>query len=157
MRLFEHGLRRAGFPLSLSAGFDPRPRVTFLSALPLGVESVDEWVEIELTQALEAGEFMTRLPGQFPEGVRVKEAGAAVGRVAAVEAEYEADLAGAPVDAAALLARKEIPVERRVSGRPPPDGGHPSVDPARGVGGRKTDVRDPHHGQRVGAAGGGPA
>lgn len=119
MRLFEHGLRRAGFPLSLSAGFNPRPRVTFLSALPLGVESVDEWVEIELTEALEAGEFMTRLPGQFPEGVRIKEAAAAVGRVAAVEAEYQADLAGAPVDAVSLLARKEIPVERRVSDGPP--------------------------------------
>lgn len=115
MRLFEHGLRRAEFPLSLSAGFNPRPRVTFLSALPLGVESVDEWVEIELTEALDAEEFGKRMAGQFPEGVRIREAGAAVGRVAAVEAEYEATLGEVAVDVAALLARKEIPVERRTS------------------------------------------
>lgn len=123
MRLFERALRRTGFPISLSAGFNPRPRVTFLSALPLGVESVDEWVEIELTEAWEAAEFPKRLEGQFPEGVRIREAARAEGRVAAVEAEYEAELGGAAVDAGALMARASIPVERRT-----PEGEMRTVD-----------------------------
>ena len=123
MRLFERALRRTGFPISLSAGFNPRPRITFLSALPLGVESIDEWVEIELTEAWEPGEFLKRFEGQFPEGLRLKESAKAEGRVAAVEAEYEVDLGGATVDVAALLSRKEIPVERKT-----PEGPMRTVD-----------------------------
>ncbi|MCE9583081.1 MAG: TIGR03936 family radical SAM-associated protein [Planctomycetes bacterium] len=115
MRLLERGLRREEFPISLSEGFSPRPRVTFLSALPLGVESVDEWVEIELTENREPGDFVTRLVGQLPAGMVVTEATRAEGRVAAVEAEYEAEIGGATVDTAALLARKEVPVERRTN------------------------------------------
>ena len=123
MRLFERGLRRAEFPISLSEGFNPRARVTFLSALPLGVESMDEWVEIELTEEREAGDFVKRLTGQFPEGLKITEAAKAEGRVAAVEAEYEAEIGDAVVDVAALLARTELNVERRT-----PEGKSRTVD-----------------------------
>jgi radical SAM-linked protein len=114
LRLFERALRRADFPLSLSQGFNPRPRITFLSALPLGVESLDERVEIELSEDLAEEEFVKRLAAQFPEGLQVLEAARAGDRAAAVAAEYEADLeAGAAPDVAALLARPALPVERR--------------------------------------------
>lgn len=115
MRLLERGLRREEFPISLSEGFNPRPRVTFLSALPLGVESVDEWVEIELTEDRDPADFVKRLAGQLPAGMVVTESSKAEGRVAAVEAEYEAEIGAVAVDPAALLARKQVNVERRTN------------------------------------------
>ena len=41
-------LRRSGLPLSFSAGFHPLPRVSFYDALPLGVESLAETMDVEL-------------------------------------------------------------------------------------------------------------
>lgn len=53
-RLWERLLRRNGLPLLISSGFHPRPRISFPSALSLGVEGLDEVVEIELTQPISA-------------------------------------------------------------------------------------------------------
>ncbi|MBI2921526.1 MAG: DUF2344 domain-containing protein [Planctomycetes bacterium] len=114
LRGLERALRRAGLPLSLSEGYNPRPRITFLSALSLGVESLDEWVEVELSEGVEAAEVGARLSGQLPGGIEVLEAAAAEGRMAAVAAAYEAELPeGAAPDAAAILARERIVVERK--------------------------------------------
>ena len=41
-------LRRSGLPLAFSAGFHPLPRVSFHDALPLGVESLAETLDVDL-------------------------------------------------------------------------------------------------------------
>ena len=48
--LWERIGRRAGLPFSMTEGFHPKPRMMFPSALPLGVESHDEVVDLELDQ-----------------------------------------------------------------------------------------------------------
>jgi radical SAM-linked protein len=114
MRLFERGLRRAGFPLSLSEGYNPRPRITFLSALPLGVESREEWVEVELFEPADAAAFPQRLAGEFPEGLRVISGEPATAKMSAVAATWEAELpAGASPDPRAVLDRADLVVERK--------------------------------------------
>ena len=59
--LFERVARRADLPLSMTEGFHQKPRMSFPSALPLGVESHDEVVEIELSEHLPAEELRQRL------------------------------------------------------------------------------------------------
>jgi radical SAM-linked protein len=47
-RLWERAMRRAGLPVATSAGFTPRPRLSFGLALPTGAESIAEYVDVEL-------------------------------------------------------------------------------------------------------------
>jgi len=43
--------RRAGIGLAMSHGFHPKPRMSFPSALALGIEGLDEVMEVELAEA----------------------------------------------------------------------------------------------------------
>jgi radical SAM-linked protein len=69
MRCFERMLRRADLPFKSTAGFHPGPRVVFALSLPLGVEGLDEVVEIEFTRPLDEVEAFEKLRGQSPAGL----------------------------------------------------------------------------------------
>ena len=45
-RLWERGLRKARLPIAMSAGFTPRPKVSFGLALPTGAESLVELLDV---------------------------------------------------------------------------------------------------------------
>ncbi len=60
LRLFERLFRRAELKLRMSEGFHPKPKISFPSALALGVRGLDEVMELELTEAASA---------QCPEGL----------------------------------------------------------------------------------------
>ncbi len=47
-RLWERGLRKASVPVAMSAGFTPRPKVSFGLALPTGAESIVELFDVTL-------------------------------------------------------------------------------------------------------------
>jgi hypothetical protein len=47
-RIWERALRKAGQPTAHSAGFTPRPKISFGLALPTGAESIAEYVDVEL-------------------------------------------------------------------------------------------------------------
>ena len=68
MRCLERLFRRAGLPLAMSQGFHPKPRMTFPSALALGIEGVDEVLELELTESPPAEELLQRLTPHAPPG-----------------------------------------------------------------------------------------
>ena len=53
VRLMERALRRSGLPVSFTGGFHPLPRLQFALSLPLGVEGLGEWFDLELTEPLE--------------------------------------------------------------------------------------------------------
>lgn len=67
-------LRRAGLPLSFSAGFHPLPRVSFHGALPVGVESLAEVMDIELTEPVPVDTLVATLNRVLPPGIKVLEA-----------------------------------------------------------------------------------
>jgi radical SAM-linked protein len=69
MRSIERMLRRADLPFKSTAGFHPTPRVHFALSLPLGVEGLDEVVEMEFTRELDAEETRLRLNSQAPDGL----------------------------------------------------------------------------------------
>ncbi len=46
-RAIERTFRRAGLRLGMSQGFHPKPRMSFPSALAVGIAGVDEVMEVE--------------------------------------------------------------------------------------------------------------
>ncbi len=61
-------LRRAKIPLSYSQGFHPQPRMAFSAALPLGQESLGEYLDLTLTDRVEPEELLTRLRAKLAAG-----------------------------------------------------------------------------------------
>jgi radical SAM family uncharacterized protein/radical SAM-linked protein len=91
-RVFERAFRRVGLPLSFSAGFHPLPLLSFGMALPVGVESRQEWVNIHLREAWEPDDLVRVLKGQLPGGMhvyRVELLSSAKKQPQAVREEYE--------------------------------------------------------------------
>jgi radical SAM-linked protein len=68
VRLLERALRRSALPVSFTGGFHPLPRVQFGLALPLGVEALGEWMDVELAQPLAVERARAALQQQLPEG-----------------------------------------------------------------------------------------
>ena len=112
-------LRRSGLPLSFTAGFHPLPRVSFHGALPVGVESLAENLEVELAERLEPADLAQTLNRALPPGLKVIEAvllpkrlppprlEMAVYRVESPEPVFSSEIA------ADFLAREEFLVTKR--------------------------------------------
>ncbi len=119
MRLFARALRRSGLPLRMTEGFNPRPIVSFPTALGLGIESDDEVLEFELDRWTAPRQIEKQLGEQLPEGVTVGSAEAfnRKQRSCIDFVEYEAHCPGRKEDLSerirAFLALKTCPVERR--------------------------------------------
>lgn len=95
MRVFELALRRSGLSVAYTQGFNPHPKVSFAIALPLGVESLDEVVDIDISheqQAPAPQDVLNTLAAQMPEGLRLIKAQAATGRPEVIAAEYQCEL-----------------------------------------------------------------
>jgi radical SAM family uncharacterized protein/radical SAM-linked protein len=72
-RLFYRSARRAGLSLHHSEGFHPMPRIVFEKALPVGVESMREFVDIELEGRASSTELRERFNQNLPEGIQIIE------------------------------------------------------------------------------------
>ncbi|MFO7767020.1 MAG: TIGR03960 family B12-binding radical SAM protein [Pelovirga sp.] len=71
LKMFQRALRRACLPLRFSQGFHPTPKVSYLEALPLGVASQAELIDLELRYPVAIEKIMADINGQLPEGFRV--------------------------------------------------------------------------------------
>jgi radical SAM family uncharacterized protein/radical SAM-linked protein len=69
LRAMERALRRAGIALKYSQGFNPRPLLVFSPALAVGIESCEEFVDLQLG-APPAASAVDRLNEVLPEGLR---------------------------------------------------------------------------------------
>ncbi len=118
MRLFERALRRTGLPLRMTEGYNPHPVLAFPTALGLGIESLDEVLEFELSSWTAPRQIEKLLAAQLPEGVSVAscEAFDRRDRSKIDFVEYEADCpgraAGLPEAAARFMGLASCPVER---------------------------------------------
>lgn len=119
LRTLERLFRRAGLNLSMTEGFHPKPRLSFPNALALGVEGVDEVMELELAEAMTAEEVLAALAPVCPPGLAFHSAEVLVGKgkspVARVTYELpipaarEEQLAGKIRD---VLASSSLPIRR---------------------------------------------
>lgn len=61
MRYFQKLMRRSGVPISYSEGFSPHQIMSFAMPLGTGVESVAEYVDIEISEHISSNEAIERL------------------------------------------------------------------------------------------------
>lgn len=69
LRTLERLFRRANFELSMSEGFHPKPRMSFPSALAVGVIGAREVMELELAEERTADDVLAAIRDQCPEGL----------------------------------------------------------------------------------------
>ena len=72
--LFHRASKRADLPLSYSEGFHPMPRIIFATAIPVGMESRMEIVDMELEGRITPREVRERLNQTLPRGIEILEA-----------------------------------------------------------------------------------
>ncbi len=125
IRFWERAVKRAGLPMRLTQGFNPRPRIVFPHALGLGIASRCEEVELELCSRLDNAELAERLirasagaleilsVHTLPPGKKSRQLTASSYTIAGWPEEL---LARLPDIAAEILALTEIPVERGAPG-----------------------------------------
>lgn len=71
VRLFTRTFSKAGIPIRFSEGFNPHPKFSIGNPLPLGTESLSEYMDVELAQPIDPEEFAARMNRNLPEGIRV--------------------------------------------------------------------------------------
>jgi radical SAM-linked protein len=71
VRTWERLLRRCHVSLSMSEGFHPKPRMSFPSALAVGISGLNEVMEVELAEPLSPDELKQRLAAQAPPGLSI--------------------------------------------------------------------------------------
>lgn len=72
-RTWERTLRRADIPLAYSHGFNPRPKMTLASALPLGFTSECEIIDIWLKEEQDLQHITMEITRALPPGIRINE------------------------------------------------------------------------------------
>jgi radical SAM-linked protein len=70
-RALERALRRAKLPTAWSEGFNPHMKLALASALSLGIESLGEYAEVELSEPVDAAAAAAALGAKLPPGIRV--------------------------------------------------------------------------------------
>jgi radical SAM-linked protein len=112
-------LRRSGLPLVYTAGYHPLPRVSFHGALPVGLESLEETLDVQLSASLEPALLVETLNRALPPGLRILDAILLPQRLPPPRREMAVYQVETPEDtfsrqtAEEFLARKEFPAIRR--------------------------------------------
>ena len=70
-RAIERGVRKAGLPVALSAGFTPHPKISYAGAAPTGTASEAEYLELALTQVCDPARVRDQLDAALPDGIDV--------------------------------------------------------------------------------------
>ncbi len=70
-KIFLRAFRRARIPLRFSQGFHPAPKVSFESALPVGIESKEERFVVQVPHHVAPSSIVERVNNQLPEGLTI--------------------------------------------------------------------------------------
>lgn len=131
LNVFIRALRRARVPMRYSEGYHPHAAVSFSAALPVGMETVADYLDVQVTEAVDPAACAARLNETLPEGFAVGEAWLVEPHAKALMALLDAhryrvhvpiELAGDELEPqiAHYLSRPEMLVQRRGKQR----GGH---------------------------------
>lgn len=99
-RAFDRAFRIEALPLAFTAGFVPRPKVSFGLALSVGHESEAEFLDVELDHAVDLDPWPVTLSAALPEGIEVTGTCALAERAPALQesvtaVEYRVGIIGA--------------------------------------------------------------
>jgi len=71
VRLFTRTFSKVGIPIKFSDGYNPHPKFSIGNPLPLGTESLAEYMDVELTEWIEPADFAKRINEALPEGIKI--------------------------------------------------------------------------------------
>lgn len=71
MRLFHRNLSRAGIQIKYSEGFNPHPKFSIANPLSLGIESEEEYMDIDLEDKISVEDFMEKMNKALPEDIQI--------------------------------------------------------------------------------------
>jgi radical SAM family uncharacterized protein/radical SAM-linked protein len=71
VKIFVRAIRRARIPLRFSQGFHPAPKMAFESALPVGIESLEEHFTVQVPLHVSRETIPDRVNPQLPEGLSI--------------------------------------------------------------------------------------
>lgn len=71
VKVFIRALRRAGVNVVHSKGYHPMPKLSFATALPVGTESMEETLDLELSQTSDFSTIKDRLNLELPPGIKI--------------------------------------------------------------------------------------
>lgn len=74
IRVFFRAFSRAGLPVAHSRGYSPHPRASFCPPLKVGMEGLNELLDLALAEPADGEEAAGRINAQLPEGIRVRAA-----------------------------------------------------------------------------------
>lgn len=70
-RTMQRIILRAGIDIWYSEGFNPQPKLVFALPLPIGVESVCEFLDIKINSYMDFDEIKQRIQNNFPTDMKV--------------------------------------------------------------------------------------
>ncbi len=73
MQCLERALRRSRLPMAYTSGFNPRPRISYSPALPLGVAAGAEYLEVVVEEDVDTENSLDKINRALPVGLRVIE------------------------------------------------------------------------------------
>ncbi|MFK5926732.1 MAG: TIGR03960 family B12-binding radical SAM protein, partial [Desulfuromusa sp.] len=71
LKMFQRSVRRAKLPIRFSQGFHPLPKISYLEALPMGVSSEAELIDLELLFSVPIDKVIADLNVQLPDGFKI--------------------------------------------------------------------------------------
>ena len=72
-RTLKGAIGRAGVPIKYSQGFNPHPKMVFALPLPVGAESVCEYLDISLTEPCDEKQLMKDVNAQLTSELQITE------------------------------------------------------------------------------------
>ena len=88
-RAFDRAIRQARIPIAYSQGFHPHPRASFGPPLALGIESLAEYVDLQLFEPY-PWDIVASLNTVLPPGLRILDAKPIFGKTPALNASINA-------------------------------------------------------------------
>ncbi|MEA4888079.1 MAG: TIGR03936 family radical SAM-associated protein [Clostridiaceae bacterium] len=74
MRTFERSVRRAGLPVAYSQGYNPRPQLSFALPIGVGLATLDDYVDVMMTEPVDAKTAIQQLNRNLPKGLFIMDA-----------------------------------------------------------------------------------
>jgi len=71
IKVFERAFRRIGIPLKYTEGFNPHPKMSFALPSSVGFSSIGEYIDVEVTEAVQIEEFIESMNFALPEGLKL--------------------------------------------------------------------------------------
>lgn len=71
VKIFKRTINKTEIDVKYSQGFNPQPRLSIANPLSLGVESEEEYMDIELNREIPVEEFISRMNQGLPRGIEI--------------------------------------------------------------------------------------